>query len=196
MTIGLNLSFKLPLFFILIGVGTAVYYDVVNHGSFQKSVTGKWMKDSGLLGIYQTINKEMSTKLPVFTASVYKLMNADKLKEGIVSGYRHLAKLLEPVSAWVYKNFPLRLEYTNEVVIPMIVNSVSKFTSGVGSYLAVGQENFKDLSINLGAWINENLNLDGVSFQKIQGTFADGVHRIQSTMIDAFNWAHQQLVGY
>ncbi|XP_053214864.1 uncharacterized protein LOC128398073 [Panonychus citri] len=195
MTIGFNLSIKIPLIFILISVGSMVYYDVLNHGSFSKSVTGKWLKNSGILGVYQTVEKEVTSKLPVMIASVYKTANIEKLTGHLSSGFRYVVQLSEPVTSWIYKTIPLKLEYANDVIIPYIANGIVKFTSEFGTYLAVGQENLKQLSAKLGSWIGENINLEGASFAKVQGAFTNVVHDVQNLMIDGFNWAHKQLVG-
>jgi len=189
-----KIPWKFLLFISILAVGAAVTYDVQLHGTFKKSVTGRLLRDYGVLGVYNQAavktsyyygqgSKWMAKHGPVYYEKVDKAVGPyvrivwDKVQTGLLIVWEALG----PVRAWTNKTLPPLLKTVNEQYVPKVTAIAKQTAASIQSNL-----------IDLGLWLQNNVFTGNMSIENLQKIVGDLVAKGQAAAGQAVSWVNQQ----
>jgi hypothetical protein len=185
-----------PLFILtVLSLGLLVTYDVRLHGTFKKSVTGRALRDYGVLAVwnqtsvranvyYNQASKWLQKNAPVYYDIVnnsigpYVRVAYEKLQQALVVAYDAFA----PVRAWANKTIPPILAIINDQYVPRITAFAQQFAKSIQAAL-----------IDLGIWLQQNVFTGSLSIENLQKLTYDLVSKAQGLAGETAHWISRQI---
>jgi len=182
---------------VVVGVGLAVTYDIRVHGTFKRSITGRVLKDYGVVAVWNQgqvktnyywkhTSKWVSKNAPVYydiankSVGPYIRLFSDKVREVLLLAWEAAA----PVRVWANKTIPPILEDITERYVPRILAVVQQFAVAMRQHL-----------VDLGIWLQTNVFTGSLDLQNLQKLTAEIVSKAQVATVDAVQWISQQFTA-
>jgi hypothetical protein len=185
---------RLVVTLILLTGAAFVAFDIRSHGTFQKSETGKFLKESGALKVWrQSVNratqvsnqvrKWISDHAPAYFQKINKTVGPwiqlfwERLGEGLV----YLWEAAKPARVWFSKTVPPILETISDYYVPRLVAAAGEVSSFVRKYL-----------VDVGIWLQQNVFVGSFSVENLQKLAVNGIETIQDYAAQVYRWGYQQ----
>ncbi|XP_013789846.1 transmembrane protein 214-like [Limulus polyphemus] len=201
---------RLLMFFMFV-VSAALAYDIHVHGSFQKSQTGKFLKDIGVLAVCQ----QAWGRITVYSNKAYRWAENHVpvyyRKVSTFFGYyleifwtnffalcMYVWNSTQGLRDWINVKIPPLLEWLNsklpkftEKVVAVALDSwlvIQKYLVWLGSHLVYY------LTI-IGSWLQENVFTGNLSVENLQKYAVDTGATVQKYVVLVYQWSAQQVSG-
>jgi len=185
---------SIAILLIAIAAGL-VAYDIQLHGTFQKSVTGRVLKDYGVLAAwnqsraranvyYKQSRNWINKNGPVYYAKVDKVIGpyVAIIKEKVLLGLGIVWDALLPLRQWTNKTLPPIWDNINRNYVPKLVEIANRSIHALQLIL-----------IDIGLWIQTNVLTGSLSVENLQKLLVTYTTKAQESASDAYMWVAKRL---
>ncbi|XP_023219707.1 transmembrane protein 214-A-like isoform X2 [Centruroides sculpturatus] len=206
-------SWKFPwrhfIIFLFFGIGTFLIYDINLYGSFERSRSGKFLKESGILNACEQARGRITS---------YSQKSLEWLNKNVPVYYSKACNICRPYLELFWENFFLFCEYVWDSTadirewliikippildwlsehIPLYVEKIVRFISEIGEILYQYITLFTKYTLYYfdiaGRWLQENVFSGKLSPENLQRYAVHTIELIQQYTMSVLHWCSQQL---